>query len=377
MSGIEIFDLEASSSLRLASFNDKYITALSWMPDGTRILVNYWTTPDAYRGQIGWLASTGGDIHPITRDTNRYDSLSASADGRTLATVQTKLTNSVYLLPAAGTQSSQPEPISLQMRDVLAVNWTPDGGLLTSEGTRLWRLGPDGKTATQLLADPHGRIGWLSFCGSRYFVFGWAFHEGNSANIWRVDADGSNPVQLTSGRRDMHPVCSLDEKWVFYYDVPGHELKRVPLDASGKPEAVAHNSDFQGFIVWSNIEMSTDGTFLAYTVEVTDSATQQGTRKIALLNLESATAPRLLDAKPQMSGSVQFTPDKKSIAYPIRDNGVDNLWVQPLDGSAGHQITNFKSDQIFEFHWSPDGKKLAVLRQHSEAVVVLIQETKP
>jgi Tol biopolymer transport system component len=66
-----------------------------------------------------------------------------------------------------------------------------------------------------------------------------------------------------------------------------------------------------------------------------------------------------------------------AVAYPIRDNGVDNLWVQPLNGSAGHPITNFKSDQILQFHWSPDGKKLAVLREHSESSVVLIQETKP
>jgi hypothetical protein len=51
--------------------------------------------------------------------------------------------------------------------------------------------------------------------------------------------------------------------------------------------------------------------------------------------------------------------------------------VQPLDGSAGHQITNFKSDQIQSFHWSPDGSKLAVLRVHSESNVVLIQEAKP
>jgi hypothetical protein len=36
---------------------------------------------------------------------------------------------------------------------------------------------------------------------------------------------------------------------------------------------------------------------------------------------------------------------------------VDNLWVQPLDGSAGHQITNFASDQIDCFLWSPDGQE--------------------
>jgi Tol biopolymer transport system component len=56
---------------------------------------------------------------------------------------------------------------------------------------------------------------------------------------------------------------------------------------------------------------------------------------------------------------------------------VDNIWIQPLDGSAGHQITNFKSDQIDSFHWSPDGKALALVRFHSESDVIFLQEAKP
>ena len=380
--GIELFDLEAGKSHRLATFDDQYVTGLSWLPDGRQILINYWTRPDAYRGQIGWMSSTGGDIHPITRDTNRYDGITSSADGRTLATVQTKITNHVYLLPGAGSQSPQAEALSSQGRNFVGVNWvdvnwTADGKLLASDGPRLWTIEAGGQSATQLFGDPNARIGWLTTCGNRYLVFNWAFHERSSPSIWRANVDGSNPVQLTSGRRDLHPVCSQDQKWVFYYDLPAQRLKRVPLDGSGKPEALPRSSDFPGFIVWGNMEMSTDGRSLAYVVEVVNKETQEGTRKIALLNLESPTSPRLLDANSHISGGVQFTRDRKAIAYPIRENGADNLWVQPLDDSAGHQITNFKSDQIVQFHWSPDGTKLAVLRVHSESNVVLIQETKP
>jgi serine/threonine protein kinase len=379
--GIELFDLETGNTRRLATFNDKYVTGLSWLPDGRQILVNYWTQPDAYRGQIGWMSSTGGDIHPITRDANRYDGVASSADGRTLATVQTKITNNLYLLPGAGSKSPQPEPLSLQGRNFIGVNWvdvnwTADGKLLASDGPRLWKIEAGGESATQLFGDPNARIGWLTTCGNRYLVFTWPSHE-RSPSIWRANADGSRLLQLTSGKRDLHPVCSLDQKWVFYYDVPAQGLKRVPLDGSGKPEALPRSSDFQGFIVWGNMEMSTDGRSLAYVVEVVNKETQEGTRKIALLNLESPTSPRLLDANSHISGGVRFTPDRKAIAYPIRETGADNVWVQPLDGSAGHQITNFKSDQIVSFHWSPDGSKLALLRVHSESNVVLIQETKP
>jgi hypothetical protein len=55
----------------------------------------------------------------------------------------------------------------------------------------------------------------------------------------------------------------------------------------------------------------------------------------------------MLDARQIIWGSsLKFTPDGKFLAYPTRENGVDNVWVQPLDGSAGHPITNFKSEQI-------------------------------
>jgi hypothetical protein len=53
------------------------------------------------------------------------------------------------------------------------------------------------------------------------------------------------------------------------------------------------------------------------------------------------------------------------------------VWVQPLDGSPGHQITKFDSEQILSFHWSPDGKNLGVLRGHTDSDVVLLQEAKP
>jgi Tol biopolymer transport system component len=65
------------------------------------------------------------------------------------------------------------------------------------------------------------------------------------------------------------------------------------------------------------------------------------------------------------------------MAYAIRENGVNNVWVQPLDGSAGPPITDFKTEQIWSFSLSPDGKSLAVLRGHNDSDVVMLEESKP
>lgn len=132
--------------------------------------------------------------------------------------------------------------------------------------------------------------------------------------------------------------------------------------------------------------ISPDGKLLAFNAELTaPDNPQSAVSKLALVDLESSSqsAPRLLAPDPRIGGgagggnwtnTMSFTPDGKSVAYIFRDRGVDNIFVQPLDGSAGHQITNFTSENIAEFQWSPDGKALAVARTHDTSDVVLLRE---
>jgi Tol biopolymer transport system component len=74
---------------------------------------------------------------------------------------------------------------------------------------------------------------------------------------------------------------------------------------------------------------------------------------------------------------IHFSRDGKSVVYPVRQNGVDNLWQQPLDGSAGKQLTSFKAEHIWDYHWSPDGSKLALVRGHTDSDVVLMRDMQP
>ena len=176
---------------------------------------------------------------------------------------------------------------------------------------------------------------------------------------------------------DTSPVCSANQKWVYYW----RELKqlwRVPLDGSGKPEPIPGSSVPGTILGWRGIGISPDGKTLAYVVNVTNPEIESGTDKIALLDVATLKSPRLLDANPRIStAGAQFSADGRAVAYPVSENGVDNIWIQPIDGSPGRQITHFNSEQILSFHWSPDGKKLGILRGHTDSDVVLVQESKP
>ena len=83
----------------------------------------------------------------------------------------------------------------------------------------------------------------------------------------------------------------------------------------------------------------------------------------------------MLDADPRISGNVTFASGGEAVTYPIRVNGVDNVWLQPLDGSPGRQLTDFKSQQIGAIRWSPDDKMLGVGRYNTESDVVLIRQS--
>ncbi len=286
-----------------------------------------------------------------------------SADGRTLATVLTKRSANIYIL--SGNDSGGVKPLLSHANDIIAFNWTADGNLLATDSGRLLKLAVDGKNQTQLLADSSAAMAGPAACGANYFVFAWYF-RGNIpwGNIWRTNTDGSSPLKLTNGKADGFPVCSPDQKWVYYWDpYDGANVLRVPLDGSGKPEAVPGSSSISSPALTGPGVVSRDGKTLARVVQVLNPKTQDYQNKIALLNLESSTAVRMLDVSEHLEESIdtwagaEFTPDGKAVAYTIRENGVDNIWMQPLDGSVGHQITNFKSEQISLFHWSPDGEE--------------------
>jgi len=83
--------------------------------------------------------------------------------------------------------------------------------------------------------------------------------------------------------------------------------------------------------------------------------------RLASLLWPTATR-RTLGPDARVAGAVVFTPDGRAVAYPILENGVSNVFVQPLDGSPGRQITNFKSGTF---------RTLAVIREVSQSEVLL------
>jgi serine/threonine protein kinase/Tol biopolymer transport system component len=376
---IEAFDPTTKKVTTIAELKNDQPFEMKYSPAGVLLLIHSTKGPNIERAQIGRLVRNGG-LQPITRDTNRYGTLTLSADGKSAASVQLKTTRSFALASAADLAKPEFTLKTLPISDPRIVQWTRDGKLLVASGGQITRMDGDGQNATVLLSDPNAGILSLSQCGDRYLLLSWAFHEGSTINIWRTNADGSAPRQLTSQFFETDPMCSPDEKWVYYFDRPPAKLMRVPID--GGKSGVVPSEVANRFGLNSIDFISSDGKYLSMGVDIMDPATNDSMTELETVNLDdnvkSAPQLKLLDRRfGQMrtfSPHVQLMPGGKAIVYSINENGTDNLWVEPLDGSAGHPLTHFTSELISDFRWSPDGKTLAIIREHDDADVVLLKE---
>jgi len=109
-------------------------------------------------------------------------------------------------------------------------SWTPDGRILFASGDgNLSFLNSDGSARTLLMSNDHA-ISDPSFCGDgRYIVYS-AYRE-QKVGIWRMDADGSNPIRIADETVATSPQCSPDGKWVIYIRGDSSTPTRVTITA--------------------------------------------------------------------------------------------------------------------------------------------------
>jgi WD40 repeat protein len=281
-----------------------------------------------------------------------------------------KTTHTIHVIPSAGTKEGSPTPVLSEIPDAVWLSWAGDKELLVSNGSDLIEVNADGTNRRTLASDATGNIVAANRCGEQYVVLSWGFHGGsNAARIWRLNADGSSATPLTNGKVDLFPVCSPDGRWVYYQDPAADRIMRVSIEG-GKPEIVPGTVVFDATAVPLG-GLSRDGKQMPFF-----SQSDFARKDLQIVNLDAGPNPsrRTLSPDSRVAGAVVFTPDGRAVAYPIRENGVSNIFVQPLDGSPGRQITDFKSGTFRSFSWSPDGKSLAVIRDVSQSDVVLLRE---
>jgi len=378
---IKAFDINRKRETVLARLPKNVLFEGGWLSEDRLMVLYSEMGLNSTHEQIGVISFDTGKLQPVTRDTNGYSTLTLSADKKTAATVQVRTARTLELISGSMRNARDVTEQHVQVERVSAFDWTANGDLIVSDGARLIRVGPDGVKRMALIDNPGAAILSLATCPNGYILVNWAFRPGTEGStIWRLNSDGSDATQITHGTQNASPACTPDSKWVYYLDGM-LTLMRVPLEG-GQPEVVAGSAVPGSIEFLGGVDFSREGKRLVAYALVYDSANRTESKLVIIdLDAHAGSMQQLVSPDPRINASLlaggpKFTPDGKALVYPIgRDEGAWNLWMQPLDGSSGHQITNFSSKRIGDFRWSPDGKTLAVTREQDTSDVVLLRQS--
>jgi len=343
-----------------------FITKVSWLPDGSGLAAIVQSAETNFnRQQIGLVSYPEGKLRPITADTNDYATLSVSSDGKTIATVMQQSLRDIYV--SSGQKADYSDVRQIPSGDpVPTIAWASDGHLLAEQYPSVRVMDASGEIKGEIASEKDSSAMQPNGCSDGHVVFARGMMKTLGISIWRSEADGTGLRRITEGKRDMFPMCSPDGKTVFYVDTAAAFYMKVPIDG-GKAERVStmYAATAEGYDIARDGKTAVLGTY--------DFKSQKPS--ITLVSLESGKELRTFEYDPRHRGILRVSPDGKGIVYPIREKGVDNLWVQPLDGGPGRQLTNFTGLKIYWYQWAADGKSLALVRGDSPSDLVLIQDS--
>lgn len=334
-----------------------------WLAGGKTLLFPH-VDNAAQRYQLWTISFPEGRAQPLTHDLADYGSdLDMTRDGHSFATANVSLLTQPWIAPAS--DLSQAHPVTSDAFPIRTIAEAPDGKLVITNAENVgWLMYTDGSQRTRLAEiqpayEPAG-------CG-RFLLFR---VDNEDARLVRLDQDGSDPTVLAHGEIDS-PACSADHKSVFYYTWdPPQKIWRVPLEG-GTPQKVAEGL---GDLLAQTIDASPDGQYLVYPYTQFGRVPSEGW-KLAVIPVNGGPPLKQFPVPSEAGGvKVRWSSTGKGLQYVVTENGVSNIWEQPLSGGRPKALTRFTSGQIFYFTWTLDRTRMLMARGSENRDAVLLRD---
>ncbi|MBA2493219.1 MAG: PD40 domain-containing protein [Acidobacteria bacterium] len=330
--------------------------------------------------QIWHLAYPGGELRQITNDTSDYESLSVSEDGQKLIATKVDIISSFWSYEPNTQDLKQITGESKTLQGNMGFSQQPDGKILyvksIGKEINIFSMDEDGKNEKQLTSDAGFNSNPVAAPDGKHIVF--TSNRKGSYSIWRMNADGSNPVQLTDVQNgvDMQIQITGDGQAVFFVrqksDGSKSKLMKVAIEG-GEVFPLFPDSQLPNLVP----KISPDGKFLAYReYKINDNPSNVVSAiKIAGLNENNEVEKSGSKTEIDLHTEFQWSPDGKSLIF-VKRGGVSNLWEINLADRKEKPLTNLNSGVISHFKWSHDGKKLFIVRGIVNSDLVLIKDSR-
>ncbi len=349
----------------------QWIGQMAWLADASGLMMVAGESAAAPY-QVWQLDYKNGEAHRVTNDANYYNRLSMSADAGAIVALQRRQATNLWLIPAEDTSRAKQLTFGTGgYRGALA--WTADGKIVfdsdTGNAAAISIMNADGSNAKQLLSDTTGHAfvghGVVSPDG-RYIVY--TSDIKGTLHLWRMNLDGSSPLQLTRGEGEDYGNFSPDGRWVIYTKLETRDsgkptLWKVSIDG-GEPEQLT-----DAFTLYPAV--SPDGKLIAcvYAENYSDDG------RLAIFPFAGGKPLKVFQSGVQLT-PVRWTPDGNGLTYAENSINTSKIRIQPTDGGEPKTLIEFATDRIFGFDWSPDGKSLACVRGFWSANAVFIKDFK-
>jgi Tol biopolymer transport system component len=366
---VVLIDAATGTESTLGSHDFRFVRFLSWMPDGKGLLVNAADAGGEASTQIWTMTYPDGAVMRVTNDLSTYLGLGLAGDGQSFVSVRNETRTRLWTVPDGDMSKAQEITAGAGTDDgVQGFAWTTDRRLIfassTTGNTDIWAMNADGANRVQLTNSPAADETPMVSPDGRTIVF--LSERDGPRTLYRMNIDGSAQAKLGAGVVAYRPVISFDGKWVYYSD-PKKQNFRIPIDG-GSPEPLLPEITSGGRPLppaFHEPFPSPDGRTLAGHYQ---DPVKNGER-IVVLSANPATPERRF---PEVFASARWASDGKSLIFHNRVN----LFRQPIAGGPAIQLTKFPGDTIFSFAVSPDQKQLGFVRGQVVSDVVLVTQKK-
>jgi eukaryotic-like serine/threonine-protein kinase len=371
--GVSEVDVATGTEKPMAGRTWRNITDFTWFPDGSGLLLAA-QEKTGIPSQLWIVNYPDGKARRISNDLSEYYSASLSADGSTIASVQTNRSSSVYVAPSDAPDKAR-QITSARLDGQIGLTWTSDNRIVYvadhSDNWDLFITDADGQNSRQLSFDGHYHSVPV-VCDSGRSVVYYSDFDGSS-HLWKIDLQTGAVSQVTSGFAEASPACAAMATSVLYLGATSSGRNtfpfRLPLTPGASPIQLGKRPAFFVIIV------SLDGKHAAF-----PSIGKSGNFVAAIVSTEAGADEgdsKLPPAFDTANPWVNWAPDNKSIGYLDLSNGTANIWTYPALGSGSpKQLTHYTSGQVWTFSWSPDGKQLAYSYGNNSSDVVLFSNSK-